>query len=185
MVTWTKRIDGTWAFDFAVFDLWVEMMMSVGIDKQINCYSMVPWKLSFQYFDQATNRLQVVNTAPGKPDYEEMWLAMLRAFSKHLREKGWFDICTIAMDERPMDVMLKTLEVIRKADPDFKVSLAGNFHNELEADIYDYCIPMSASYPEDVLKRRTEKNGLPLTILLVRRLFPIRSHFQILPKRRS
>lgn len=157
MVTWTKRIDGTWAFDFAVFDLWVEMMMSVGIDKQINCYSMVPWKLSFQYFDQATNRLQVVNTAPGKPDYEEMWLAMLRAFSKHLREKGWFDICTIAMDERPMDVMLKTLEVIRKADPDFKVSLAGNFHNELEADIYDYCIPMSASYPEDVLKRRTEK----------------------------
>ena len=133
MVTWTKKVDGTWAFDYDVFDKWVEMMMSVGIDKQINCYSMVPWKLSFQYFDQATNSMQYVKTAPGEKAYEEMWVAMLKSFSKHLREKGWFDICTIAMDERPMEVMQKTLQVIRKADPEFKVSLAGNFHKELEA----------------------------------------------------
>ena len=56
---------------------------------------------------------------------------MLASFSKHLKEKGWFDICAIAMDERPMDVMQKTLKVIRKADPDFKVSLAGNYHAEV------------------------------------------------------
>ena len=37
-----KRADGTWAFDYTVFDRWVEFMMSVGIDQQINCYSMVP-----------------------------------------------------------------------------------------------------------------------------------------------
>lgn len=162
MVTWTKKVDGTWAFDYDVFDKWVEMMMSVGIDKQINCYSMVPWKLSFQYFDQATNSMQYVKTAPGEKAYEEMWVAMLKSFSKHLREKGWFDICTIAMDERPMEVMQKTLQVIRKADPEFKVSLAGNFHKELEADIYDYCIPIGASYPAEVLARRAQ-NNLPTT----------------------
>ena len=72
-------------------------MMSVGIDKQINCYSMVPWELSFQYYDQATNSLQFVKTAPGEAAYEEMWGAMLASFSKHLKEKGWFDICAIAM----------------------------------------------------------------------------------------
>lgn len=162
MVTWIKKADGTWAFDYTVFDKWVEFMMSVGIDKQINCYSMVPWRLSFQYYDQATNTLKEVQTAPGDEEYAEMWGAMLTSFSKHLREKGWFDICTIAMDERPMDVMQKTLAVIRKADPDFKVSLAGNFHKELEADIYDYCIAIGASYPADVLARRAEKN-LPTT----------------------
>lgn len=43
MVTWIKRADGTWTFDYTIFDRWVEFMMSVGIDKQINCYSMVPW----------------------------------------------------------------------------------------------------------------------------------------------
>ena len=55
-------------------------MMSVGIDKQINCYSMVPWKLSFQYFDQATNSMQYAKTAPGEKAYEEMWVAMLKSF---------------------------------------------------------------------------------------------------------
>ena len=72
MVTWIKRADGTWAFDYTIFDRWVEFMMSVGIDKQINCYSMVPWELSFQYYDQATNSLQFVKTAPGEAAYEEI-----------------------------------------------------------------------------------------------------------------
>ena len=158
MVTWIKRADGTWTFDYTIFDRWVEFMMSVGIDKQINCYSMVPWKLSFQYYDQATNSLKFVKTAPGEQAYEEMWVAMLASFAKHLKEKGWFDICTIAMDERPMDVMQKTLKVIRKADPDFKVSLAGNYHAEIEPDLYDYCIVIGQNYPEDVRLRRKAEN---------------------------
>ena len=158
MVTWMKRADGTWEFDYTVFDRWVEFMMSLGIDKQINCYSMVPWKLSFQYFDQATNSLQFMKTAPGEKEYEEMWVPMLTSFSKHLREKGWFDICTIAMDERPMDVMQKTLKVIRKADPEFKVSLAGNYHAEIEPDMYDYCIAIAQDFPEDVRLRRAAEN---------------------------
>ena len=158
MVTWIKRADGTWTFDYTIFDRWVEFMMSVGIDKQINCYSMVPWKLSFQYYDQATNSLKFVKTAPGEQAYEEMWVAMLTSFAKHLKEKGWFDICTIAMDERPMDVMQKTLKVIRKADPDFKVSLAGNYHAEIKPDVYDYCIVIGQNYPEDVRLRRKAEN---------------------------
>ena len=158
MVTWMKRADGTWTFDYTVFDRWVEFMMSVGINQQINCYSMVPWELSFQYFDQATNSLKFVRTAPGEPAYEEMWVAMLTSFSKHLREKGWFDICAIAMDERPMDVMQKTLKVIRKADPEFKVSLAGNYHAEIEPDLYDYCITIGQNFPEEVRLRRAAEN---------------------------
>lgn len=158
MVTWMKRADGTWAFDYTIFDRWVEFMMSVGIDKQINCYSMVPWELSFQYYDQATNSLKFVKAAPGDPVYEEMWVAMLTSFAKHLKEKGWFDICAIAMDERPMDVMQKTLKVIQKADPDFKVSLAGNYHAAIEPDLYDYCIVIGQNFPEDVRIRRAAEH---------------------------
>ena len=158
MVTWMKKADGTWSFDYTVFDRWVEFMMSTGINRQINCYSMVPWELSFQYFDQASNTLQAVKTAPGEKEYEEMWVAMLSSFSKHLREKGWFDICTIAMDERPMEVMQKTLAVIRKADPEFKVSLAGNYHAEIEPALYDYCISIGQEFPVDVRMRRASEN---------------------------
>ncbi|WP_303014498.1 glycoside hydrolase domain-containing protein [uncultured Bacteroides sp.] len=158
MVTWIKRADGTWLFDYTVFDRWVEFMMSVGIDKQINCYSMVPWKLSFQYYDQATNSLKFIKAQPGEQAYEEMWVAMLTSFARHLKAKGWFDICTIAMDERPMDVMQKTLEVIRKADAGFKVSLAGNYHAEIDPDLYDYCIAIGQDFPEEVrLRRAAEK----------------------------
>ena len=118
--------------------------------------------------------MKFVKTAPGEQAYEEMWVAMLASFAKHLKEKGWFDICTIAMDERPMDVMQKTLKVIRKADPDFKVSLAGNYHAEIEPDLYDYCIVIGQNYPEDVrLRRKAEISALPI-ILAARKHTPIR-----------
>lgn len=41
MVTWMKRADGTWAFDYTIFDRWVEFMMSVGIDKQIGLFANI------------------------------------------------------------------------------------------------------------------------------------------------
>ena len=34
MVTWLKKADGTWYFDYTVFDKWVEYMMSLGVKKQ-------------------------------------------------------------------------------------------------------------------------------------------------------
>ena len=156
MVTWVKRLDNSWEFGFEVFDRWVEFMMSCGIKEQINCFSMIPWALSFPYYDVATNRMQVLRAAPGDAAYEEMWVAMLKAFSRHLCEKGWFDITTIAMDERPMHAMQKAMAVIRKADPEFKVSLAGNWHPEIEADLYDYCIALDQAelLPQEIFARR-------------------------------
>ena len=156
MVTWIKKADGTWMFDYTVFDKWVEFMMEMGIRKQINCYSMVPWKLSFRYFDQATNSLQSISTQPGEAVYEDMWLAMLRSFAAHLKQKGWFGITYISMDERPMETMLKTLEIIRKADKDFKVSLAGAYHKELVYELDDYCVALRMKYPEDVKRQRKQ-----------------------------
>ena len=154
MVTWIKKLDGTWAFDFAVFDKWVQFMMDLGVKKEIGCYSMVPWALSFQYFDQASNSMKFVHTEPGEPAYDEMWTAMLQSFAKHLKEKGWFEITHIAMDERSIDVMLKTLKVIRKADPEFKISMAGNLYDELVDELNDYCITMSQKWAEDIIKKR-------------------------------
>ncbi|ATA89940.1 hypothetical protein CGC58_09515 [Capnocytophaga stomatis] len=158
MVLWMKKLDGSWYFDFAVFDKWVEFMHQMGITKQINCYSMVPWKLSFQYFDQATNQLQSVKTQPGEPQYEEMWTAMLTAFAKHLKAKGWFEKTFISMDERPKEVMQKTLKIIKNADPNFKISLAGDWHQELEPYLDDYCVPLSTKYEQKVLEKR-QKQG--------------------------
>lgn len=43
MIRWTKRADGTWVYDYSLFDRWVGLCAGEGIDRQINCYSMLPW----------------------------------------------------------------------------------------------------------------------------------------------
>ncbi len=154
MVTWMKKADGTWYFDYTIFDRWVEFMMDLGVTKQINCYSMIPWRLSFQYYDQATNQLRFIETQPGEPEYEDLWGSMLTSFATHLKKKGWFEKTFIAMDERPMEAMQKTLKVIRKADKNFKISLAGNLHPELLQDIDDYCISYGQSFTPEMKEQR-------------------------------
>ena len=157
MVTWMKKADGTWWFDYTVFDKWVEFMMDCGVKKEINCYSMVPWRLSFQYFDQASNQFKFFNGKPGEPAYEEFWMRMLKSFAQHLKEKGWFEITHIAMDERPLNDMLATIKVVYKADPNFKLSLAGTYHKELLEDLDDYCITLAEKFtPEELEKRKAE-----------------------------
>ncbi|MEG1616990.1 MAG: DUF4091 domain-containing protein [Bacteroidales bacterium] len=156
MVTWLKKADGTWYYDYTVFDKWVEYMMGIGITKEITCYSLVPWHLSFQYFDQASNSFKSIQTKPGAPEFEQHWLGMLQSFAKHLKEKGWFDITHISMDERPMEAMIETMKVIRKADPDFKVSMAGVLHPEIEGDLDSYSIAMRYKWSEEQKAQRKE-----------------------------
>lgn len=154
MVTWLKKADGTWYYDYTVFDRWVEFMISCGVDGQINCYSMIPWGLSFQYLDQASNSFRKMVAKPGTPEYESFWRGMLRSFAAHLKDKGWFGKTMIAMDERPMDQMLATISVIKDADPCFKVAFAGAYHDELMDWLDYYCVPVSEKYPEGSVERR-------------------------------
>lgn len=162
MVKWTKKGDGTWAYDYSIFDKWVSFMMSLGIDKEINCYSMIPWNLKFYYYDEALGKDTLIIATPGTAEYENHWKPMLADFSKHLKEKGWFEKTTIAMDERPMEHMQLALAIIRSADKDFKVSMAGNYHPEIEKDLYDYCVASEFVLPDEIMERR-KKEGFITT----------------------
>lgn len=155
MVTRIKHIDGSWTFDYAVFDRYVEFMMNdVGINRLIACYTMIPWDLRFDYYDEATNRMKFVKAKPGDNAYTEYWGTFLRDFARHLRQKGWFDKTCIAMDERPMKDMQAAIKVIKDADKDYKISLAGIYHDEIERDLYYYCIAYGNDFPPEVLARR-------------------------------
>jgi hypothetical protein len=37
MIEWIKQRNGSWKFDYSIFDQYVELAMSVGIDKAITC----------------------------------------------------------------------------------------------------------------------------------------------------
>ena len=154
MIVKKRSPDGQWSYDYSVFDRWVEFMEELGIDKQINCYTMIPWKLTFDYLDEASGQVCYLKAAPGSREYEEYWNSFLKDFAAHLRSKGWFPKTRIAMDERPLDAMTACLKVIRHAVPDFGVALAGNYHEELQADIADLCIRSSELFPAEILKGR-------------------------------
>lgn len=159
MITWMRKADGSWYYDFTIFDKWVEFMMDCGIDKEITCFSMIPWKLSFRYYDQATHSHKYIQCATGEKAYEQFWGGMLQAFAQHLKEKGWFEKTFISMDERSLPQMQAAIAVIKKYAPCMKISMAGNYHPEIEADITDYCLDIfayTAYTPELLARRRSE-----------------------------
>lgn len=133
MVGKTKELDGTWRYDYTVFDRWVEFMMSCGITEQIDCYTLVPWHYKFDYYDRATNNVRYLSCKPGEPAYRDFILPFLKDLSRHLREKGWFERTYIAMDERPAAQMDAAYKVIQEADPEFKVEGAANYSVESES----------------------------------------------------
>ncbi|MBF9252695.1 DUF4091 domain-containing protein [Pontibacter sp. 172403-2] len=162
LIKWIKQKDGSWKYDYSRFDEYVSFVMRCGIKDRINCYTMVPWKLSFQYYDEALGRDTALVAKPGSAEYNAFWSAMLKDFARHLKEKGWFSITSIAMDERPMPAMQAVIKLLKSVDPDWRIALAGDYHPEIEPEIFDYSVALASKFSEDVLQRR-KAQGKPST----------------------
>lgn len=161
MIAKMRQIDGTWKYDYTVFDRWVQFMMDLGIDKQIDCYTLVPWHYVFDYYDCATNSTKQVKCEPKQQAYRELILPFLKDFAAHLKAKGWFDRTCIAMDERPMDQLQAAWEVVREADPGYRIEGAMNYKVG-ETGLIDQMHDISISYddahvPVDYLNARRAK----------------------------
>jgi hypothetical protein len=154
LVKWTKKRNGEWSYDYTLFDKYVSFVMSCGIRERINCYSMVPWKIAFTYYDEALQKDMVFTEAIGTPAYNAFWSTMLQDFTRHLKKKNWFGITAIAMDERPMGAMKSVIALLKKVDKDWKIALAGEYHPEIEKDIDDYCIASRWQFPDSALEAR-------------------------------
>lgn len=162
MVKTSKTADGKWQYDYTIFDRWVELCTECGIDKQINCFSMVPWDMSFRYTDE-TGREVDLKTSTNSEAYRELWTSFLQNFAKHLKDKGWYDKTCIAMDERGLESMLDAYKVAQKAVPGLKMALAGSYHPELADKLYDYCIGFGETFPDSVLSERKRKGYVSTT----------------------
>src|SRR5690606_16057534 len=126
MIIWTKHQDGSWSYDYTIFDRWVEFMMDLGINKMINCYSLIPWNNEIHYKDEATGDFVDVKADPGTPVFKEMWGKFLIDFSRHLEEKGWLEITNISMDERDRESLDAAFHLIDSVAPKLGVSFADN-----------------------------------------------------------
>ena len=159
MILWTLHTDGTWSFDYTVFDRWVELMMSLGVDKMINCYSMLPWENRLHFFDEKKNERSLKKIAPGSEEFEMYWGAFLTDFVRHLDEKGWLEITNIAADERRPDDMVEANRVLTKYAPQLGFAMAdkhGSYRRFM--NIKDCCVAQRQLYltKEELAQRRAQ-----------------------------
>ena len=163
MITWTKNEDGSWSYDYTIFDKWVQFMMNLGIKEQINCYSMLPWNNELHYFDVATNKMVTVEADPGTIIFNEIWKPFLKDFVEHLKIRNWIDIANIAMDERHPNEIDIVINMIKEHAPELGISIQDNHKSYKKYPfINDMCV--GAEFPvekEDIRKRR--EKGLKTT----------------------
>ena len=163
MITWTKNSDGSWTYDYTVFDRWINLMLDLGINKMINCYSVVPWNNELHYKDAATGELVNVQANPGSDIFNDIWHHFFVDFKKHLTEKGWLEITNVAMDERTPEEMAATIEMLQKEAPELGISYADNQKSYKKYPfVKDISIAAGASFDlADIIDRR--ERGLTTT----------------------
>ncbi|MBQ3239894.1 MAG: DUF4091 domain-containing protein [Akkermansia sp.] len=137
MIRWVKGRDGIMRYDYSVFDKWVHYMHDViGIREQISCYSMLPWHLTVQCYDEASAQFVPIKAEPGKPEFDAIWAPFLRDFHKHMQEKGWAEKTCIAIDERPDYMVREAMRLVRENAPSFRCASAVDKPSELTRELY-------------------------------------------------
>ncbi len=138
MVGWLHNSDGTWDYDYSLFDQYVQTAMEEGITEQINCYTMVTWGNKFRYYEEDSAGYVTVEARPGSAEYEALWQPFLFDFRSHLEEMGWLGKTAIALDERGLEDTRNLIRFLEKTVPELKLTLAGGYYKEIMPGIYDF-----------------------------------------------
>lgn len=157
MIESIKEKDGTWKFDYKIFDEYVELAMRVGIDKAITVYTPVPGNYRFRYIDAATGNYVTVSWPPGSEEFKAYWGPFLNDLRAHLTKKGWLNRTYIGINENPLDETLTAIKFVKSNWPGWKISYAGDWHPELKDLLDDYSYVKEKESSMDVVQQRRAK----------------------------
>lgn len=146
MIGRTRAADGSWSFDYSLFDEYVEFGRRCGLGPQIHCYSILPWGYVVSWTDGPSGDLIRRPVLPGTPEFEDYWGPFLADFQAHLEARGWLEDTVIAMDERGADELRAAGAVLEKYAPRLKSGMAGNHapshFRGLHFDVYSQIISL-------------------------------------------
>lgn len=120
MVEAIKQADGTWRFDYSVFDEYVAFAKKCGLGPQIHCYTLAGFKSL--YTDAATGEKLI---AIGGDKRKDFWRVFLADFERHVKSKGWLGDVYLALDESAPAVLKESVDLLRQSAPGLKVAMAG------------------------------------------------------------
>lgn len=157
MIGSVKQKDGSWNFDHKIFDEYVELAMSVGIDKAITVYTPVPGQYRFRYLDAATGNYVTDFWPPGSDKFKAYWGPFLDDLRAHLTKKGWLSRTYIGINENPLDETLTAIKFVKSNWPGWKITYAGDWHPELMDLLDDYSYVKEKESPTEILGQRKRK----------------------------
>lgn len=162
MIEWIRQKNGTWQFDYKIFDEYVELAISMGIDEAITLYTPVPWGNRFRYMDAATGNYVYASWAPGTADYKTHWHTFLTDLKAHLEMKGWFKKTYLGINENEMSQTLASIKVIKEHSSKWRITYAGDWHPELDHLLDDYCF-LYGKEPDDAIIQKRAARGATST----------------------
>jgi hypothetical protein len=160
MIEWIKRKDGSWNFDYKIFDDYVALAMEMGIDEAITIYTPVPWGYRFRFKDEVTDNYVHEEWSPESEKFKTVFNIFLDDLKKHLQQKGWLERTYLGINENPLNITLAAARVIKDHWKDWKITYAGDWHAELTNILDDYS-PVLGKEPS--LKELQDRKSKGLT----------------------
>lgn len=114
LIKWIKNKDGSWVYDYSLFDKYISFVMAAALINALTVTAWFPGKSLFNITMKDWAKTLFFTGKIGSDEYNVFWSTMLKDFTKHLKQKGWFPITAIAMDERPMPAMHPLLNCRKK-----------------------------------------------------------------------
>ena len=159
MIGRTKREDGTWEFDYSVFDEYVEFCRGCGLGPDICCYTLCPWGYVVRW-QNAKGETESCVAKPGTKEFEDYWGIFLEAFATHLKQKGWFEQTYISMDERSIEDVRFIGGFVQTHAPGLRISMAGNkLPSEYGVTIDDFCMILGNGISPAYLKEAADRRA--------------------------
>jgi len=162
MIEWTKRTDGTWKFDYDIFDQYVQLAIEAGVNKAITIYTPVPWGHRFRYLDAKSGNYVFEEWSPESAEFKSVWTVFLDDLKSHLERKGWFDRTYLGINENPLNFTMAAARVIKDHSSKWKITYAGDWHPELDQLLDDYS-PIITSEPSLQETRERSARGFTTT----------------------
>lgn len=158
MIEWIKQKNGSWQFDYKVFDEYIELAHSVGISEAITIYTLVPWNVRFVYYDESTASYVTEFWPVNSEEYKQNINAFLNSLKQHLVTKGWFSKTFLGINENELQQTLNVIGLIKKNSKDWKITYAGYWHNELTDYLDDYSCQINFEPTSEEIQTRTREN---------------------------
>ncbi len=124
MIRWIRQPDGTIGFDYTEFDRWIELAITAGVldpdvgAGQIKAYSVAPWGNIVTLINEEDGSRQRLMLEVGSESWRSMWTVFLEDFMRHTKQKGWFELVALSMDERDEESMRLCIELIHSIRDD-------------------------------------------------------------------